>query len=107
MKATALQVAVTPVRAIGVVLVAWCGCDCPADGPSSSSVSSSEASASGSQSTGVTSGAESSTAAEPSTGEEPPTLLCTDGPPPTWCFERRELDILGLPLDLDKDGLDD
>lgn len=70
-------------------------------------MSSSEASASGSQSTGVTSGAESSTAAEPSTGDEPPTLLCTDGPPPTWCFERRELDILSLPLDLDGDGLDD
>ncbi len=34
-------------------------------------------------------------------------LLCTDGPLPVWCFERRELPAGNVLLDLDGDGLED
>jgi FG-GAP-like repeat len=66
----------------------------------SGALSSSSGGGSSASETAVSSGSSSS-------GGDAPVVLCTEGPSPTWCFERRDLTGGGRLIDLDGDGLDD
>lgn len=92
-------------RSLCGLLAAASGCrgDVPTDATEATESSSSVAeTAHGESSSGSVGSTTNST-----TSDVPGLVLCTDGAPPVWCFERRELAAGGIVLDLDADGLAD
>lgn len=82
-----------------VLAVAGCGGDMH--------VSAVDGSAGSSSATSTTGPSTSTDVQDVSSTGDQVDLLCTDGPAPRWCFERRDLLAGGSLLDFDRDGLAD